>query len=330
MQQKVAVVGAGIIGLASALLLAEEGINVSVIARDLPGDGGIEWASPWAGATIIPPPDMGNHDMAKDSLAWYQRLARADPSSGVRTVTATEYFTDRKNDDSIWYKDFLPDYKLLPLASLPPGCKIGFSFQTCLANPDVFLPWLKKKLESLGVNFIRKVIGSLLEAKELTGASIIVNASGLGAKSLANDEAVTGYRGQTMFVKSDYDEVRLINGHEYTYVIPRMFSGGVILGGISQENNVDGAIDTSLRQDILRRVNRMTGNAFAHINLETDVVKDMVGVRPGRKGGIRVELEGDIVHAYGFKGAGYVHSFGAAAKVKRLVLAASQTKQAKL
>jgi len=164
----------------------------------------------------------------------------------------------------------------------------------------------------------------------MTGASIIVNASGLGAKSLAGDAAVAGYRGQTMFVKSDYDEVKLINGAEYTYVIPRMYSGGVILGGISQENNIDGAVDTGLRQDILRRVNRMTGNAFANINLETDSVKDMVGVRPGRKGGIRVERDGSIVHAYGFKGAGYVYSFGAAAQVKRLVLEALQTKQAKL
>lgn len=247
-----------------------------------------------------------------------------------QTVKATEYFTDRDNDDTIWYKDIYPEYKLLPQSVLPPGCKVGYSFQTLLANPEVFLPWLKTKLEGLGAKFIRAEIGSLDEARELTGASIVVNASGLGAKSLANDAAVAGYRGQTMFVKSDYDEVRLINGAEYTYVIPRMFSGGVVLGGISQENNFDETVDTSLRQDILQRVNRMTGNAFANINLETDVVKDLVGVRPGRKGGIRVELDGNTVHAYGFKGAGYIYSFGAAAKVKRLVLAALQSPRAKL
>lgn len=238
-----------------------------------------------------------------------------------QTVKATEYFTDRETDDAIWYKEFVPKYKLLPKGSLPPGYKVGYSFETCLANPEVFLPWLKKTLEGLGVNFIRSEVKSLLEAKAMTGASIVVNASGLGAKTLATDSAVVGYRGQTMFVKSDYNEVRLINGHEYTYVIPRMFSGGVILGGISQENNFDGTVDTNLRKDILRRVNRMTGGAFEYVNIDTDV-KDIVGVRPGRKGGIRVELDGDTVHAYGFKGAGYVYSFGAAAKVKRLVLQA--------
>ncbi|KIW18939.1 hypothetical protein PV08_03228 [Exophiala spinifera] len=325
----VVVVGAGIIGLASALLLAEEGLNVSIVARDIPGDGGLGWASPYAGATLIPPPELGNKEMAMESFRWYQRLAKSDPSSSVRTVKATEYFTDRENDDTIWYKEFVPEYKLLPKHSLPPGCKVGYSFETCLANPEVFLPWLKKKLEGLGVKFIRSEVKSLLEAKQMTGASVIVNASGLGAKELAGDSAVAGYRGQTMFVKSDYDEVRLINGDEYTYVIPRKFSGGVILGGISQENNFDGAVDTNLRKDILRRVNRMTGGAFEHVNIDTDV-KDLVGVRPGRKGGLRVELDGSIVHAYGFKGAGYVFSFGAAAKVKRLVLQALETARPKL
>ncbi len=154
---------------------------------------------------------------------------------------------------------------------------------------------------------------------ELTGASIIVNASGLGARTLAMDENVVGYRGQTMFVKSDFDEVKLVQGSEYTYVIPRMFSGGVIIGGVSEENATNDAVDTAMKSDILRRVNILTNNAFGHINLERDVVMDIVGVRPGRKGGIRVEREGNTVHAYGFKGAGYVYSFGAAAKVKRLV-----------
>lgn len=241
----------------------------------------------------------------------------------------SEYFTDRDTEESIWYKDFIPDYQRIPESLLPAGCTLGFSFQTCLANPEVFLPWLKTTLEGLGVKFIRAEIKSLSEATQLalSSSSVVVNASGLGAKYLANDDAVVGYRGQTMFVKSDFDEVKLVQGAEYTYVIPRMFSGGVIIGGISQEDSYDGAVDPDTRKDILRRIHRLTDNAFAHVNLETDVVKDIVGVRPGRKGGIRVELEGTTVHAYGFKGTGYVFSFGAAAKVKRLVLSVLQDAQ---
>ena len=43
----IGVVGAGVVGMACALLLAEAGYSVKIVARDLPGDKGSEWASPW-------------------------------------------------------------------------------------------------------------------------------------------------------------------------------------------------------------------------------------------------------------------------------------------
>jgi NADPH-dependent 2,4-dienoyl-CoA reductase/sulfur reductase-like enzyme len=47
MPPKVCVLGSGILGLASATLLAEAGYTVTVVARDMPGDpGGLSWASP--------------------------------------------------------------------------------------------------------------------------------------------------------------------------------------------------------------------------------------------------------------------------------------------
>lgn len=49
-----------------------------------------------------------------------------------------------------------------------------------------------------------------------------------------------------------------------------------------------------------------------------------VGLRPGRKGGVRVEREvlgsgRRVVHAYGHAGAGYQNSVGCARKVVSLV-----------
>lgn len=42
------------IGLTSALLLAKEGKDVTVVAKHMPGDYDAEYASPWAGANVIP------------------------------------------------------------------------------------------------------------------------------------------------------------------------------------------------------------------------------------------------------------------------------------
>jgi len=38
---------AGVIGLQCALSLLEEGFNVTIIAKHIPGDESIEYASPW-------------------------------------------------------------------------------------------------------------------------------------------------------------------------------------------------------------------------------------------------------------------------------------------
>jgi hypothetical protein len=67
----------------------------------------------------------------------------------------------------------------------------------------------------------------------------------------------------------------------------------------------------------------MTGNSFDWVDLERDVVRDIVGFRPARTGGPRVERVGKIVHAYGVGGLGYLFAFGVAAKVGDLVQTAT-------
>lgn len=46
MPESIAIIGAGITGLAAAYVLSAK-YNVTIVARDLPGDMGTNWASPW-------------------------------------------------------------------------------------------------------------------------------------------------------------------------------------------------------------------------------------------------------------------------------------------
>ncbi|KAH8598941.1 hypothetical protein B0O99DRAFT_614590 [Bisporella sp. PMI_857] len=75
-------------------------------------------------------------------------------------------------------------------------------------------------------------------------------------------------------------------GSEYTYVIPRAESGGVIIGGIKSDR-LGAEVDVELKGDILARINRVTRGVFKDVDL--DSVTDIVGFRPGRKSGLRVE-----------------------------------------
>jgi D-amino-acid oxidase len=234
-------------------------------------------------------------------------------------VKATEFYDDRDDDSTVWYKSLMPQYRRIPTKDLPKGVKVGFSFKTMTVNPVIFLPWVRKELESRSVRFIRKEVKDIEEVKRLTGNEVVVHASGLGASNLAGDKDVVAARGQTMFVKTDFNELMMFQGSEYTYIIPRMHSGGVIIGGVSQEGNHDREVDQKLRPDILARVKNISKDRLESVDLESPSTKDIVGFRPGRKGGYRLESEGVIVHAYGFGGMGYIYGYGAALKVRDLV-----------
>jgi glycine/D-amino acid oxidase-like deaminating enzyme len=254
------------------------------------------------------------------SFRFYWTLAHEDPSNGVKVYTMTEYFDNISDESEIWYKSLMPDYKVIPTSELPPQTTFGIKYTTVAMNPLFLLPWLKTKLAAKGVKFIRSEVESIDDAREITKAQIVINASGVGARALAGDENVRPVRGQTMFVKTSFSELVMKEGSEYTYVIPRAGSGGVILGGIKSDR-LDSEVDVELKSDILMRVNRMTNGAFK--GLDATAVTDIVGFRPGRKGGLRVQREGDIVHAYGVEGAGYIYSFGVAERVKQLIESSS-------
>lgn len=104
------------------------------------------------------------------------------------------------------------------------------------------MPYLKRKIENLGGRFIRRKVSSLKELYDAFPAShIFINASGWGSKNLTDvrDDKCFPERGQNVFYHTEQTGALFFrNGKEYTYVIPRPMSGGVILGGIKQRDNL--------------------------------------------------------------------------------------------
>jgi len=255
--------------------------------------------------------------MQRASFEYYWNLAHREEASksGVQVLPMTEYFDDRTSDEDIWYKNLVPKYSIIEKKLLPEGCTFGVKYLSLSMNPASLLPYLMEKLEKVGVKFIRAEVKSFEEARSMTGARLLVNASGVGAKTFG-DSSVKPIRGQTMFVKTNFNELVMKEGSEYTYVIPRANSGGVIMGGIKSDR-LDSDVDVELKSDILTRVNRITNGAFKDVDV--NYVTDIVAFRPGRDGGLRVERDGDVVHAYGVAGAGYIYSVGIAKRVKELI-----------
>ena len=104
------------------------------------------------------------------------------------------------------------------------------------------MPYLKRQIQQLGGRFIRCKVDSLHELYGMFPDSrVFINASGLGSKTLADvrDDRCFPERGQNVFLRTDQCRTMYFrNGKEYTYVIPRPYSGGVVLGGVKQEDNL--------------------------------------------------------------------------------------------
>jgi len=271
------------------------------------------------------------------SFKFYHKLTGNKPSkeTGVQRYPTTEYFdsssvTSASPDElNGWYQTLMPDFKVIPKEQLPKDSEVtsGVRYTSLAMNPNILLPYLQKELEKAGTKFIRAEVRDIAHARSLSRIppTLVINASGVGAKEIANDEGVLPIRGQTMFIKTSYAECLMREGSEYTYIIPRAHSGGVIIGGVKHPGRTDTNVDEHMRKDILRRVNALSGGVFKDLDLEegrrSGQIVDIVGFRPGRKEGLRIELdtEQSVVHAYGSGGAGYIYSFGVADRVEQLV-----------
>lgn len=119
------------------------------------------------------------------------------------------------------------------------------SMITASINTQIYLPYLQSQLLALGATFIRQRLSHIREAFTLgtPPPSAVINATGLLACKLGGveDKDVYPTRGQTILVRNNCSKMYFRSsqrvGEESTYIIPRAFGGGTILGGCRQHGN---------------------------------------------------------------------------------------------
>lgn len=114
-------------------------------------------------------------------------------------------------------------------------------------------------------------------------------------------------RGQTVLVKGEAHKASTIEGiNSIRYVLPRNGSGISVLGGTKQAGDWNTKVDPGTTKAILDGCKPLAPELLKNGNFE--VIKVLVGLRPSREGGARVEKEvvnGQcVVHSYGHSGAG--------------------------
>lgn len=304
----VIVVGGGVIGLTAAVRLLQRGAAVTVRSAD----------------------PTGNTVSAVAAAVWYP--TQTDPTPQVARWAAETYREFRRQLDA-----GVPGLLLRPTRNLlrtpaaappwwttaadgvelrkgPPPYVQELHFLAPLAEMDTYLGWLTARVTDLGGRIENRRVSTLAEVRP--HADVVVNATGLGARTLAGDPAVHPVRGHVVLVENPGVTESLRDPEGGTYVHPR--SADVVLGGTFEVGRADLRPDPAAAAAIVRRctdlVPALTG---------ARILAERIGLRPSRHGGPRVgpdPADPRLIHAYGHGGAGMTLSWGCADEVADLAL----------
>jgi len=353
-QPGVVVIGAGVSGLTVALYLLRKGFRVTIVAENF----GEDTTSMVAGALWEMPHAVCGHHEAGEALQlqqqeqWsrfsYQVFRRLQTviGSGVHLRRVHFYsekllVEDRETQRKI---DRLQGFVLglqvseNPMRDVRPGVTIRshYSYLAPMIDMGVYLPWLISEIEALGGSLVSR----LLQAEDLANpdqlmqshdAAQLIHCSGLGANHLVADADVFPVRGAWFTFRNDgslFPAVEaahcssLVAGddHEhFLFVLPRGCDQ-LVVGGIANAHVSDLNLpaDSALLQTMLEEAGAWLPE-LRGLNLE-DRTELRVGLRPFRKGSVRLELDDQgILHNYGHGGSGVLLSWGCASRVHHLL-----------
>jgi len=305
--KKIIVVGCGVSGLSSGLLLARAGYEVQIIAKNLPPDTGSNKAAAfWS-------PYYANGDRvarwAKESYFEYEKLAQI-PDSGI-SMTKLHRFRKKDFADAEDWETAIPEGRLhiLEKGKLPAGYDEGFEVEVPLIETQIFLPYLMNEFRKEGGKIFQREVKSLDEF--LADDVIVINCSGMGARTLVNDTAMTPVKGQVVMMDVHLDIPITLDESEPTYIVQR--KDGCIVGGTREENVFSETTDEATLAAILGRASK-----FLPELKSAKRITQWAGLRPYRYE-VRLEREENIIHNYGHGGSGFTLAWGCAQEVWKLV-----------
>jgi D-amino-acid oxidase len=313
---RVAVLGAGVSGLTTAMSLIDAGCQVRVAAADP-----TEATTSYLAAAVWFPTHAGPPDrVAAWARTTYDVLAAQAGRKVPGVVMRESLALYREAPEQPDWAAAVKSVREATPAELPPGYPYGLRFVVPMVEMPKYLPWLIEQFTSRGGQLQRRRVGSLTElADEDTDA--VVNCSGIASRTLVGDASVYPVRGQIVRVTNP-GLIMSVRDEQHpagrAYVHPR--SEDCILGGTLELNNWDTTIDLATSAAIIERCREIVPALRG-----ASVIEDLVGLRPGRPT-VRVEEDHSqgasarILHNYGHGGSGITISWGCAYEVTELLL----------
>jgi D-amino-acid oxidase len=253
----VAVLGCGAVGLATARLLQDRGLRVTIYASDLPPNT----TSNIAGGQVLPFSvfDPGNQSHAfldqflqatEFSYRRYQTLLGA--RYGVRWVRnyALHYHPfEEPGLEGKLIRKFMPEYRELS-QSEHPFSRYPFvrQYDTMLVEPPIYLNSVLTDFRIAGGAIRVMNFDHVSQLKELA-EPVIFNCTGLGARALFDDQELTPVKGQLTVLLPQTEVNYMVLMEDDLYMFPR--SDGILLGGTFEEGEWSLSVNEAAKARIL-------------------------------------------------------------------------------
>jgi len=250
-ERRAAVLGAGVVGLTTARMLQRRGFAVTVYTDRVPPDVTSNWSlaawTPTSGLVEFSKrtPEWGTQLVQAAEIAYRQLQFMAGPRYGISWIT--NYAPTESAESARGENALLPRHLQSEQVLLQPG-EHPFPTTYCIERPElriepnIYLPALMDDVVTFGGRFVIRKFETTRDVMALS-ENLIVNCTGLGARTLFGDEELMPLKGLLVLLPAQ-DEVKYSTSGGvnipasqrglFIHMMPR--TDGIVLGGTSERN----------------------------------------------------------------------------------------------
>jgi glycine/D-amino acid oxidase-like deaminating enzyme len=256
-----AVIGCGVVGLATARLLQQRGYSVSIYTKAMPPDttsniaGGL-----WDPVTVYDrarvTPNFFRQFGEAGRFAFRRYQSMVGETYGVRWLPLYALSRDSAvkpappESPYSQIDPLYPEAKQLTPEENPFDAPYAYRCYSMLIEPAIYLTALMRDFYAAGG---RVAVRDFTEAQELVSLreSLIFNCTGLGARALFHDDELLPVRGQLSFLLPQPEVDYMTTGPDDIYMFPRR--DGILLGGTHERGEWNLEPDPATTERILRQ-----------------------------------------------------------------------------